>query len=127
MRVDIEKQSKELSATINSLCRENAVLTREELIALLDSITSNSIRIVKPMRDAGIIQLRKEGRNSGTYIFLKQEVPVHWKVFYNILIRAADRNRKYKLIKRVISKNQPIKRSYDTWVTDSTDSRYTYI
>lgn len=127
MRVDIEKQSKELSATINSLCRENAVLTREELMALLDSITANSTRIVKPMRDADIIKLRKEGRNTGNYIFLKQDAPIHWKVFYNILIRAADRNRKYKLIKRVISKNQPIKRSYDTWVTDSTDSRYTYI
>lgn len=126
MKIDIEKQSKELSATINSLCRENAVLTREELMALLDSITANSTRIVKPMRDAGIIKLKKEGRNSGNYIFLKQNDPIHWKVFYNILIRAVNRNRKYKLIKRV-SKDQPIKRSYDTWVTDSTDNRFTYI
>lgn len=126
MRVDIEKQSKELSATINSLCRENAVLTREELMTLLDSITASSIRIVKPMRDAGIIQLRKEGRNSSTYTFLKQEVPIHWKVFYNILLRALDRKR-VKRNKETVHTEQPIKRSYDTWVTDSTDSRYTYI
>lgn len=126
MRPDIEQQSKELSATINSLCREEAILNREELITLLDSITSNSTRIVKPMRDAGIIKLRKEGRNSGNYIFLKQDTPIHWKVFYNILIRALDRNRKYKVSKEV-SKVQPIKRSYDTWVTDSTDNRFTYI
>ena len=70
MKIDIEKQSKELSATINSLCRENAVLTREELMALLDSITANSTRIVKPMRDAGIIKFKKEGRNSRSRILL---------------------------------------------------------
>lgn len=129
MKIDKEKQSKELSATVNSLCRENAVLTREELVALLDSITTCGSRITKAMRDAGIISLVKKGREFTRYKFIPQKEPIHWKVFWNILLKVYDRDKIYQIHRDAVRHPviQPTVRAYDTWVTDSTDDRFTYI
>lgn len=129
MKIDIEKQSKELSATVNSLCRENAELTREELMVLLDSITTCSPRITKAMRDEGIIILIKKGREFTRYKFIPQKEPIHWKVFWNILFKAYNRNKLYQIHRDTVRHPviQPTVRAYDTWVTDSTDNRFTYI
>lgn len=129
MKIDIEKQSKELSATVNSLCRENAELTREELMTLLDSITTCSPRITKAMQDEGIILLIKKGRKFTRYKFMSQKEPIHWKVFWNILFKAYNRNKLYQIHRDTVKPPviQPTVRAYDTWVTDSTDNRFTYI
>lgn len=78
--INKEVAAKSMAATINSLCREEKSLKREELLDLLDQIVSSPARYLMPLRKNGIVSLKDR-----QYNFKKQNMPIHYSFFLKLI------------------------------------------
>lgn len=92
--------AKNLSALINSLCKEEDVLTRVILLEKMNELNiPYSHRILMPMRKKGYCKISK-----GLFYFIKQKQPIFYKEFERILLsisnKQVERTNSHRSIKK---------------------------
>ena len=82
MRIDVKETAQQLSATINTCCREERNFNREELLKLLSEIYSYPERITGYLRKKEFLSYNRKHR---LYKFKKQAKPIMYTEFINML------------------------------------------
>ena len=127
----IDKEARDISFLINSLCNEDAVLTKEYLLnRMYNCGISYPDKLLMPLRKKGIITVSR-GKNKtdkALYSFKKRPQPIFYKEFESILIQLCNKKRKSALkIKAIKVKSV---QSYLYWTSTCTincEAIYTYV
>lgn len=82
MRINVTETAKQLSATINSCCREERKYNREELLELLSKIYKYPERISGYLRKKSFLSYNRTHR---LYEFKRQRKPILYTEFVNML------------------------------------------
>ena len=92
MRIDVKETAQQLSATINTCCREEKKFNREELLALLSKIYKYPERITGFLRKKKFLAYNRTHR---LYEFKRQEKPIMYTEFVNMINSVEYRKKAY--------------------------------
>ena len=92
MRIDVKETAQQLSATINTCCREEKKFYREGLLALLSKIYKYPERITGFLRKKKFLTYSRTHR---LYEFKRQEKPIMYTEFVNMINSVEYRKKAY--------------------------------
>lgn len=92
MRIDVKETAQQLSATVNSCCREERKFNREGLLELLSKIYKYPERITGFLRKKKFLTYNRTHR---LYEFKRQEKPIMYTEFVNMINSIEYRKKAY--------------------------------